>query len=341
MKVAVVGIGKMGMLHAGILNALDGVELCAISDTSRFLLKIAKGLKGDLAVYDDYVKMLNKENPDAVVIATPVFLHLPMAMECVNRNMPFLMEKPLSSEIEGVAELAAAIKDRNLPSMIGYMMRYVETFRKAKEIIDAGILGRLVTFNATIYVSQLFQAGKGWRYSKKESGGGVVISQASHLIDLLQWFFGPVDVVSAQTKNWYSKEVEDFAHVFFEFNNGLTGWFDSSWSIRHHRLLQVNITLHAENGNLLVSDDYVRLFLDNDKDGYASGWTNIYNAELFTGVEIDIGGPQYTKQDMDFVNAVRNNSKVQSDFDNAFYVQKLVDAIYTSASQHGAPQKIK
>ncbi|MCK4825924.1 Gfo/Idh/MocA family oxidoreductase, partial [bacterium] len=75
MKVAVIGIGKMGMLHAGIMNGLKDVELCAISDTSNFLLGAAKSLKKTLAVFDDYKKMLDNGKPDAVVIATPVFLH--------------------------------------------------------------------------------------------------------------------------------------------------------------------------------------------------------------------------------------------------------------------------
>ncbi|MDZ7291271.1 MAG: Gfo/Idh/MocA family oxidoreductase [candidate division KSB1 bacterium] len=336
MRIAIVGIGKMGLLHAGIMNALDGVEVCAISDTSKYLSGFVKSLTG-LPVYDNYLNMLDKEKPDAAVIATPVFLHVPMAKECAQRNIPFLMEKPLSVTSAEAVTLVADIQKRHLTTMVGYMMRYTETFPKAKAILASGVLGDLITFNATIYVSQLFKTGKGWRYNRKESGGGVVIGQATHLIDLLQWYFGPVAMVSAHTKNWYSQEVEDFAHSYFEFTSGLSGWLDSSWSVRHHRLLEMTINVHAENGNLLVTDDFVKLYLEKRTDGYAAGWTNFYKPDLFEGVAIDVGGPQYTRQDVSFIEAVRNRTKVQSDIANAYAVQKIVDAIYLSASKHGEP----
>ncbi|RIK81942.1 hypothetical protein DCC62_01070 [candidate division KSB1 bacterium] len=179
LNVAVVGIGKMGLLHAGIMNGLEGVRLSAIADTSKFLLGFAQSLKDDLNIYDDYREMLDKAKPDAAVLATPVFLHVPMAAECVKRGIPFFLEKPLSIVSRDADDLVADIEKKKLTTMVGYMMRYVETFAKAKELLQSGALGEIITFNATIYVSQLFKTGKGWRYDKKESGGGVVIGQAT------------------------------------------------------------------------------------------------------------------------------------------------------------------
>ncbi len=337
MRVAVIGVGKMGMLHAGIMNSLEGVELCAISDTSNLLLTFAKNLKKGIGVYDDYVKMLDQEKPDVAVITTPVFLHVPMARECVKRGIHFLVEKPLCAFSSEATELVQEVEAKNLTTMVGYMMRYVETFAKAKEIIDSGALGQLVTFSATIYVAQLFKTGKGWRYKKQESGGGVVIGQATHLIDLLRWYFGEVEFVSGHVRSWYSTEVEDFAHAYFKFKNGLSGWLDSSWSKRHHRLLEINIEINGEFGNLVVNDDVVKLYLDKTMNGYRAGWNNYFKPDLFQGVEIDVGGPQYSRQDIAFVEAVKRGGKVGSDLRNAYEVQKLVDGIYKSAEQNGAP----
>lgn len=338
MKVAVVGIGKMGMLHAGIMNGLQGVELCAISDNSKFLLGFAKSIKG-IPGYDDYRKMLDKEKPDAAVLATPIFLHVPMAMECVERDIPFFLEKPLSLRSGEAEPLADKVEQKKLTTMVGYMMRYVDTFAKAKAILDAGVLGRPITFDATIYVSQLFRTGKGWRYSKEQSGGGVVMAQATHLIDLLKWYFGRVTMVSAHTKSWYSEEVEDFAHVYLDFSGGPSGWFDSSWSMRHHRLLEVTININGENGNLTVTDDLVQFFLDSPSGEYPAGWTQFRIPELWRGVEIDLGGPQYTRQDVEFVNAVREKRRVATDVQNALEVQRIVDAIYESAGKKGQPTR--
>ena len=96
MRVAVIGIGKMGMLHAGILNALEGVEVCGLSDTSKYLLGMIKNLK-PVPVYDDYVKMLDKEKPDAAVIATPVKLHVPMMRECAKQSTSFPIPRSCTS----------------------------------------------------------------------------------------------------------------------------------------------------------------------------------------------------------------------------------------------------
>jgi predicted dehydrogenase len=104
--------------------------------------------------------------------------------------------------------------------------------------------------------------------------------------------------------------------------------------------LEVSINVNAENGNLSVTDDFVKLFLDQKVDGYASGWTNFSKPDLFQGVEIDLGGPQYTRQDADFVAAVERRTKVASDIKNAYETQKIVDAIYQSAAKHGAPVRL-
>jgi len=336
-RTAVIGIGKMGMLHAGILNGLDTVELCAVSDNSGFLLSSIKGLRPDLEVYEDYIKMLDEVKPDAVVIATPVFLHVPMARACLERNIPFLLEKPLCPSSAEAESLVHEIAEKGLTTHIGYMLRYVETFMKAKEILNENVLGKLITFRGTIYVSQLFKTGKGWRYSKEKSGGGVVSAQATHLIDLLYWYFGKAARVSGHTKNWYSREVEDFAHAYFEFDQGVSGFIDSSWSERHHRLMQVEININAEFGSLTITDDFVKLFLDKPAGPYAAGWTNFSKPDLFEGVEIDLGGPQYTRQDVDFIKAVQAGKTTDCDFASAWEVQKMVDALYESASGQGKP----
>ena len=339
MRVAVVGIGKMGLLHAGIMNGLEGVELCAISDSSKFLTGFVKTMKG-LPVYADFKRMLDEEKPDIAVLTTPVFLHVPMAMECVKREIPFFLEKPLCLHAKDAADLVRKVDEQNLPTMVGYMMRYVETFSRAKEMIDSCILGDIINFTATIYVSQLFKTGKGWRYNKQESGGGVVTGQATHVIDLLQWYFGNVKNISANTRSFYSKKVEDFAHVFFDFDNGVSGWMDSSWSMRHHRLLETEISINARNGNLLVNDDCINLYLDTPGNGYEAGWTYIKRPDLFKGVEIDLGGTHFSLQDIAFIDALRQNKKVASDLKNAFEVQRIVDAIYDSANKNGMPVDI-
>ena len=336
MRVAVIGIGKMGLLHAGILNALDGVELCSMSDTSKYLLGMVQNLK-PVPVHDDYRKMLDREKPDAAVIATPVRLHVPMMRECVRRGIHFLVEKPLSLDAKEAEKLVHEVAEKRLITMVGYMLRYAETFQKAKQVIASGALGRVQNVEGTSYVAQLFKQGKGWRYSKKESGGGVVIGQATHLLDLMHWYFGDPVRVSATCQHLHSEDVEDAAHGQLEFEGGVSGWFDCSWSRRHHRLLEIEVRVQAENGTLQVNDDSVRLFLEDAAMGHHAGWSHWKKPDLFEGVTIDVGGPQYTRQDEAFARAVMEGGSVEPDVACAWRVQRTVDAIYRSAKRRGEP----
>jgi predicted dehydrogenase len=115
----------------------------------------------------------------------------------------------------------------------------------------------------------------------------------------------------------------------------LTGYLDTSWSARHHRMVDISIDVQGENGTLTVTDDVVKLYLDDKRGAYAAGWTELRKPELFQPVEIDVGGPQYTRQDALFLQAVRDRGFVDFDAFSAYRVQQAVDAIYQSSDAGG------
>ena len=332
LRVGVIGFGKMGLLHASIANGLPIAQLTAAADPTAGLLESIKRLKPGLAIYEDYERMLTEQSLDAVFITSPTHLHSPMALACVQKGIPFLVEKPLTPRTSESAALEAALRKTPLTNAVGYMARHIDTFRKAHAIVASGAMGRLLHLQSTMYVAQLFRTGEGWRYDPKYSGGGVLITQNSHLVDLLLWIFGPVAHVTGHVKRWYSTQVDDFAHAVFEFTSGLTGFMDTSWSIRHHRTVDLTISVHGENGNLTVTDDDVRLFLDDANAGYVAGWSVWRKPDLFEGVALDVGGPEYTRQDEQFLNAAAANERVECDVDSALRVQRVIEAIYESAA---------
>ena len=330
-NIGVIGMGKMGILHTGILSSLDGVEVKAVADKQDLILSFIRSTLPAVKTYRDYKEMIKKENLDLIYIATSTSLHTKMAKDCVNCGMPFFVEKPLGISVDDCLPLLDAVKQQPVINMVGYCKHFVDTFRKAKEIIDSDTLGDLIYFNSSMYVSQLFSKGKGWRYKKESSGGGVLNTLAAHLIDLLLWFFGDVSLVEGNIKSYYSRDVEDFVHSYLLFKSGLEGYLDTSWSVRNHRLPEIKVEVQGENGMLVATDDYVKIYLDEE-----SRWTTHYKQDLYRGVDFDLGGPEYTLEDKHLIESIINKRKTEIDIFDGFKVQKVIEAIYKSASDKRA-----
>ncbi len=340
LKIAIVGLGRMGLMHAAIFNSLPDSEVVAVVDPSMFPAKPLNMLNPNIKVYKSIEKMLNKENIDGVLIGSPVGFHIDNALECVKHNIPFLMEKPLSVKAPDAEILLEELKKRQMTNMIGYMARNIDSFKTGKKIIEAKALGNIINVKGTVYVSQLFKKGKGWRYDPKVSGGGVLESQGSHLLDLLYWYFGPIQRVNADVLSVYSPGIEDFAHVNLNFQSGLKGWIDSSWSVRFKRKMELRLEILGENGNLIITDDTIDLFLDSSVGDYKEGKTFLSANDLFTGVCIDINGAKFTNQNIEFVNAIKENRQTSPSISDGYHIQKVVDACYESAREDGKPVKI-
>jgi predicted dehydrogenase len=332
LRVGIVGFGKMGLLHGAVVNGLPGSRLVAVADNTPGLVDVLGRVLPDVARYDSFDGMLAREPLDAVFITSPTHLHASMALACAEARVPFLVEKPLAVHSNECGTLLQALAGSRLTNAVGYMARHLDTFRAAKRVIASGALGRLIHLECSMYVAQLFGPGRGWRYDPALSGGGVLLTQNSHLIDLLLWLFGPITRATGNVKSWYSKTVDDFAHAYFEFSDGLTGYMDCSWSVRHHRTVDLMVRVHAENGTFTITDDQLELFLDSAAASFSSGWTVLRKPDLFEGVSVDVGGPEYTRQDEEFLAAVRLSGHVECNVQSALDVQRVVEAVYESSA---------
>jgi predicted dehydrogenase len=268
-------------------------------------------------------------------------MHVPIAMECAKNNINFFVEKPLALNANEASELVKLCHKNSIKAGVGFFMRYTPSFLKAKELLDMKILGELFSFSSSILVSQLFKTGKGWRYDKSKSGGGVLIGQGIHLIDLLTFFFGKVDRVNGYCEKWYSKDTEDHSYGRISFTQNIQGSFKSNWSIRDKRVMTTTIDIYGEKGSLHVNQDQITLRLVDDHDIYKKGITIISKADFKNEVQIDIAGPEYTLENEHFINTLTtNHSHFSSDLDSAYYTQKVIDAIYKSSENEGKPIKI-
>jgi len=132
LDIGIIGMGKMGMLHAGIVNSLKESKLIAVADPSTFVKSTFNSLKPEINFYSDYKEMLKKETLNGIFITTPVNLHIPMAMDCAALGIPIFMEKPLSCNAEEAQPLLKILNENNIVSMIGYGARYFDMYIKGK-----------------------------------------------------------------------------------------------------------------------------------------------------------------------------------------------------------------
>ena len=168
LKVAIVGLGKMGLVHASILNTMPNVEIAGICDKSYLLLRLIKKLFKKARAVND-VEKLAELDINSVYVTTPIPGHYPVIktlfLKEITENV--FVEKTLTSDIDKSEELCNLVQDLNGISMVGYMKRFAVTFAKAKSVLEEGVLGKPVYFNAYAYSSNFYMTQQPSKTSAK------------------------------------------------------------------------------------------------------------------------------------------------------------------------------
>ena len=253
-------------------------------------------------VYKDYETMFKKEDFDIVVITTPVFLHKSMIEDSIEKEINIFVEKPLAIDFE---ECKSILKKKNeYKTLVGYCRRFMGTYSFVKDLIDQKVLGNVNSFQSQIFVEQVFNKEKGWQYDPLKSGGGVLVDLGSHAIDLLHYLFGDVKSVNGIGKTIFSGNVEDYVSANFIFKNNILGSLEVSWSMRNYRLPELKINIQFDKGSIIVTEKYVQVYSEIKNERLKKGWNTFYKQNLSQEVPLDIGGPDYTAEDLHLINCI-------------------------------------
>jgi predicted dehydrogenase len=230
---AVIGVGGMGEHHCKSFKDLKGIELTAVCDIDP---ERRKALSNQMNVpgFEDYRDVLQENICDAVLIATPHYIHPPIAIDAFRAGKHVLCEKPV-----GVYTLQAEELNREhakfpeLAFAVMFQLRAAGINRKVKDLISAGELGpitRVIWMNTDWYRTQAYYDSGGWRATWAGEGGGVLINQSPHSLDQLQWLAGMPNRVRAfcALGKSHQIEVEDDVTAYLEWENGATGVFLTS-----------------------------------------------------------------------------------------------------------------
>lgn len=231
-KVGVIGVGNMGGAHVFSLGKIENAQVTALCDLNPEKLKPFQNHGARL--FDSDEAFFEQSDVDAVVVATPHYHHVELVLKALERGKHALTEKPVSVHKKMALPLLEAAKkypDLRLAAM--FNQRTIEAHKKIKQLIDSGELGKILRINWIItdwFRTQCYYDSGDWRATWRGEGGGVLLNQCPHQLDLMQWFFGmprKVTAVAAIGK-YHNIEVEDDVTALLEYPDGTTGVFITS-----------------------------------------------------------------------------------------------------------------
>jgi scyllo-inositol 2-dehydrogenase (NADP+) len=310
-RVALVGLGKMGLSHLAIISTHPDVDLVAICDSTAYVLDVLQkytGVKG----YADYRKLLSEEQPDAVVIATPTRFHSEIVQAALERNAHVYCEKPFCLDPAEGLRLAQLAESKSLINQVGYHYRFVAAFQEMKRLLDAGVLEGIHHFRAEAYGPVVLRPnGSTWRTSRVE-GGGCLYDYACHAIDLVHYLVGPPDAVGGTVLNRvFSRNVEDGVYSTFLYADGKTGQLAANWSDESFRKMSVKVTAWGSNGSICADRQEIQVYLRESvpqAPDLVPGWNVRYTTQLTRSVWFYLRGEEYSAQLDHFIQSVKQRS---------------------------------
>ena len=295
-RLGIVGVGNIGTMHYGLVTHghCPEITVTAVADSKPERLESFT----DVACFSNLTEMLDSGLVDAVLVATPHYDHPPLAIECMKRGIHVMVEKPAGVYTKQVREMNDFAGKNGVVFGMMFQLRTNHNYRKIKEIVDSGEMGRLRRVSCIItnwYRPQIYYDSGAWRATWSGEGGGVLLNQCPHNLDIMQWICGlPVKVdAKMEYGKWHDIEVEDDVTAYFELENGATGTFitstgDTPGSNRFE--------LTFDGGKLIAEDGVLTLYkLEMFEQEFSKINEGIFAAPKFekSVVETDGKDPQH------------------------------------------------
>ena len=339
-RFGIIGVGNMGTGHSKkfLAGEVENAVLTAVCDVKQAKLDAFRQLEGadTVKTFTDHRDMFASGLIDAVIVATPHYDHPPLVIEALNSGFHVICEKPAGVYTKQVKEMnAVAEKSDKLFTMM-FNQRTNCVYRKIREMVTNGELGEIRRINWIVtdwYRSQSYYDSGDWRATWKGEGGGVLLNQCPHQLDLLQWV---TDMMPAKIHSfchfgkWHDIEVEDDVTAYLEYANGATGVFitttgDAPGTNR--------LEITGNNGKLVCTKKSLEFTkLEMPEREFNATWTGGFGSpkkETFT-VETDGKNPQHLGILQNFTNAILGTEPLFVDGKEGLKGVQIMDAMLLS-----------
>ena len=345
-RVGIIGLGNQGTHYmAGLFNPgkIPNGVITALCDNNPAKIEAMKErtVGQDVAYFDNYVDMLDSGLCDMVMVVVPHYFHPEMVMACLERGIHVICDKPAGVYTKQVKEMNECAKKSGALFAMMFNQRTNCVYRKMREIVQAGGIGELqrVTWIITDwYRTQQYYDSGSWRATWEGEGGGVLINQCPHQIDLVQWVVGEMPVAIngfCQYGKWHDIEVEDEVTAFFRYKNGATG---VSITTTGEAPGTNRFEISGTKGKLLVEGNKLMYWHnENDSQEWArSADTGFVPPKCtITEVETDGENPQHMGIINNFIAAIRGEEPLFVDGTEGINGVEMMNAMELSGWNNG------
>ena len=329
LRAAVIGCGNISVMHLDSIININEAELVAVCDIKADRAN-ATAEKYKVKAYTDYNKMFDEENLDVVHICLPHYLHTPVACDAFKKGINVLSEKPMSIKYEDAVRAVETADECGVKYGVIFQCRYNTPIRLVKQRITDGSLGAVRCGRTTLtwYRSDNYYDSSDWKGTWDKEGGGVIIDQAIHSIDLANWMVDsePVEVQSSlHNRNHNNMIVEDSAEGLIKYKNGaLLSFFAMN---NYFTDEPIEVRLLCENGNAVFSYDKAVITY---KDGRIETVDNKIDDLLKKSGGKDYWGYSHNVQIAQFYKAVSGLEELEISGREALKIQNIICQIYSN-----------
>ncbi len=341
----IIGCGNIGPIHAAAIGEVDQARLVGVADVVE---QSARDLAGEYGAeaYADYRELIERDDVDAVCLCVPSGLRADIAEACAAAGKHLFAEKPLEINTERIDRIVTAADRAGVRLCCVFQSRFAHGPTLVRRALDQGRFGRLVLGDAYVkwYRSPEYYESGAWRGTRGIDGGGCLMNQGIHMIDLLQWFMGPVSQVTARTSlvGHEGLEVEDLACALLSFESGAMGVIEGSTAIWPGHPARVEV--HGTEGSAIIEEGEIRTwkFREEREEDAAILAELDREPDLGSGAGDPMSGLKHEghrRQIEDFAGAIIEDRPPIVDGREGRKAVALIEAIYRSA-ETGRPVEL-
>ncbi len=317
LKFALIGTGGIAQTYAQAFQTSDCCQLVAVADINQDSAKAFAEPFGAKS-YTDYKTLAENEAVDAVIISTPPNTHPEIAMYFMRRGVNVLCEKPLCLSVNEAKQMIECAEKSNVKFTMATKFRYCADVVKAKSILASGILGEVVQFENAFTAK--VDMSKRWNSNKDISGGGVLMDNGTHSVDIIRYFLGTItDVLALETSGTQNLNVDENVKLLAKTKNGIAASVDLTWGI--NKELPNFISVYGTNGTLHIGwrESKYKLNSSPDWEVFGKGYDKVQ---------------AFRSKIENFRNAIVDGEELLTKPEDALASVEVIEAAYKSLNQN-------